>query len=126
MKINNIFSENLIRLRKLKGYSQRDLAKKVEISQRMVNYYENNPNSIQIQKLKILADSLDAKISEFFNEDVNNSTKNIDVRWIKKIYDLKKLTENEQKEINKHINYLLDRKQKNSNNSQNLKITASH
>ena len=111
MDINNIFSKNLITLRKLKGYSQRELAKKVGISQRMINYYENNPNTIQIQKLKILAESLNVKISTFFNENDNNENLiDIDIRWIKKLKDLKNLNEADRKEINKHINYLIDRR----------------
>ena len=110
MKNNNYFSRNLIKYRKLKGLSQRDLANKVGISQRMINYYENNPTSIQIEKIKLLADSLDCKISDLFNENDSLSIlNNLDIRWIKKIQELKELSETDRKEINNHINSLLEK-----------------
>ncbi len=109
MEINEIFSKNLIRLRKLKGLSQRELAKATHLTQRIINYYENNPKSIPADKLKILASALDTKISDFFNEDDSFYLDNIDVRWVKKINNLKQLSEADRKEINRHINSLLEK-----------------
>jgi transcriptional regulator with XRE-family HTH domain len=110
MNYRKIFSKNLIRLRKLKGLSQRDLAKKIGTSQRMVNYYENEPHTINIDKLKLLAETLHANISDFFNENKEQQfLDDLDVRWVKKIKELKKLSEPDRKEINKHINSLLEK-----------------
>ena len=120
MKINNIFSTNLIRFRKIKGFSQRELAKKVVLSDRMISYYEKEPQSIQFEKLKALADSLDVQISDFFNDNNGKTAliENLDVRWIKKLNELKNLSENDIKEINNHINYLLEKNNsKNKNNN---------
>ena len=110
MEINKIFSKNLIRLRKLKGYSQRELAKKTDLTQRIINYYENEPKSIPIDKLKIMAVALDAKISDFFNEEENSFLDKVDIRWIKKLKDIMNMPETDKREINKHINSLLEKR----------------
>ena len=109
METNNIFSKNLIRLRKANSLSQRELAKKAGLSQRMIFYYENDPNTIPIKKLKALADSLNCTIADLFSEEATNPLDNIDIRWIKKIKDLKELSEYDRKEINRHISSLLEK-----------------
>jgi len=111
MEVNEIFSTNLARTRKMKGYSQRELAKISGISHRMINHYENNPISVPINKLKILADSLDTKITAFFDDSEyeDNSVENLDVRWIKKINEIRNLPEADRKEINRHISSLIEK-----------------
>jgi transcriptional regulator with XRE-family HTH domain len=109
MEINEIFSANLARLRKLKNLSQRDLAKATGLTQRIVNYYENKPKSIPIEKLKTLAAALDAKVSDFFNESGSSKIDDIDIRLVKKINELKSLSEADRKEINRHISSLLEK-----------------
>ena len=69
MEINELFSTNLVRLRKARGFSQRELAHKAGLTQRMVNLYEHNPQSLPVDRLKGLADALGAKVSDFFNEE---------------------------------------------------------
>jgi len=112
MNINEIFSTNLVRLRKLKGLSQRKLADKTGLTQRIINSYENNPEYIPLEKIKILADVLEIPITFLF--ETNKTEKNkiideLDVRWINKIKEIKELSETDQKEIMKHINYLIER-----------------
>jgi transcriptional regulator with XRE-family HTH domain len=112
MNINKIFSTNLIRLRKLKGLSQRKLADKTGLTQRIINSYENNPEYIPLEKINILADALDVPITFLF--ETNKTEKNkiiddLDVRWINKIKEIKGLSDSDQKEIMKHINYLIER-----------------
>ena len=113
MKINELFSKYLIRIRKSKGLSQRKLAKLTGLTQRIINSYENNPEYIPLEKIKNLTDALNIHISELFN-DLNKNKKNklideIDVRWLRKIEEIKKLSEFDQKEISRHINYLVDK-----------------
>jgi len=105
--INKIFSKNLERLRKLQGYSQRELAKKTGLSHRMINYYEKDPKSIPMNKLEILAEALNVTIADFFSEKISNPLDDLDVRWIKKIIEIKNLPEADRKEINRHINSLI-------------------
>jgi transcriptional regulator with XRE-family HTH domain len=110
MKVNEIFSSNLKKYRKLKGYSQRELAKKTNLTLRMINYYENEPKSVPFNNLKKLADALNINITTLFN--TNNKELNIedmDVRWLKKLNKLKELSEFDRKELNRYINYLIER-----------------
>jgi transcriptional regulator with XRE-family HTH domain len=49
-----IFGQQLVRIRKRKGLSQRELARKMGTSQRMISYYERqmgNPSMSTIEKL---------------------------------------------------------------------------
>lgn len=108
--MSEIFSKNLIKYRRSRGYSQRDLAEKTGLTQRVVNYYENNPASIPIKKLKKITKVLKIKISDLFSETMTSTNaSNFDIRWIKKIQKIQKLSDEEQKEINRHINYLYER-----------------
>ena len=110
VEANENFSKNLSRIRKLKGYSQRELAKISGISHRMINHYENNPTSVPMNKIKILADALNAKIADFFDDtEDENLLADLDVRWIKKINELRKLPETDRKEINRHISSLVEK-----------------
>lgn len=107
--MNELFSTNLVRIRKAKGLSQRDLAEKSGLTQRMVNFYEHNPKSLPVDKLKALSDALRVKVSDFFNEEETSPLDSLDVRWIKKIQELKNLSEADRKEINQHINSLIEK-----------------
>lgn len=110
MELKEIFSKNLIKFRKAKGLSQRDLAKITGLTQRIINYYENNPPSIPINRINVIIKALNIKISDLFeDENLKSEYEDLDIRWIKKIQDLKKLSEEDRKEINKHINYLLNK-----------------
>ena len=110
VETSEIFSNNLAKLRKGKGLSQRELARITNISYRMINHYENNPTSVPINKIKILADALDVRIGDLFNEQNEDETiQDLDVRWIKKIREIKDLPESDRKEINKHISSLVEK-----------------
>ena len=109
MEINELFSFNLVRLRKAKGLSQRGLAEKTGLTQRMINLYEHNPRSLPVDRLKLLASALGARISAFFDEDEASPLDDLDVRWVKKMQELQTLSETDRKEINQHINSLLEK-----------------
>ena len=109
MEIGEFFSENFVRIRKSRGLSQRELAAKIGLSQRMIHYYEHNPRTLPIDKLKLLAKALGVKVADFFDEEIDTPVDTLDVRWIKKIHDLQMLSETDRKEINQHINSLLEK-----------------
>ena len=109
MELNEVFSTNLARIRKAAGLSQRDLANKSGLTQRMINFYEHNPKSLPVDRLKALSDALDVKVADFFNEAETSPLDSLDVRWVKKLQDLKTLSEADRKEINQHINSLLEK-----------------
>jgi transcriptional regulator with XRE-family HTH domain len=107
---DELFSRNLIRLRKLRGLTQRQLADMTGISYRMICHYETRATSTPINKLKIIADALQVHIADFFDETASdNPLDDLDVRWLKKLQDIKRLPEADQKEINKHIGSLLQK-----------------
>jgi transcriptional regulator with XRE-family HTH domain len=109
MEMNELFSANLVRLRKKKGFSQRELAEKTGLTQRMINLYEHNPRSLPVDRFKLLANALDAKVSDFFDESDSSPIDTIDVRWVKKIQEIQSLSEADRKEINQHINSLIEK-----------------
>ena len=107
--ISELFSRNLVRFRKLKNFSQRTLAKKTDLTQRMINTYENSPNSIPVNKLSILAEALEVDIQDFFGgESKNNLLNKVDERWLKKLAEIKKLSETDQKAIVRHMNAIIE------------------
>lgn len=110
MDISEQFSSNLTYFRKLRGYSQRSLAKTTGLSLRMVNHYENNPKSVPFESLKILADTLKIQITDLFSDnDKKEKIENLDIRWVKKVIELKNLSPEDRREINKHIDYLVSK-----------------
>jgi len=109
MEIGEIFSRNLVRIRKAKGLSQRQLAQKTGLSQRMINHYEHNPRSLPVDRLNVLATALGARIADLFDEVDDSPFDTLDVRWIKKIQDIQSLPEIDRKELNQHINSLLEK-----------------
>ena len=109
VEINELFSINLARLRKAKGLSQRDLASKTGLTQRMINHYEHNPRSLPVDRLKLLASALGSQVSDFFNENESAQVDSLDVRWVKKIQELQNLSDADRKEINQHINSLIEK-----------------
>jgi len=113
MNTSNIFSRNLVRFRKLKQLSQRELAKKLNISHRMVSYYEKNPQTIQIEKIKLIASTLDVKISDFFNDDnIISVVDRLKPNLLKKLEETNNLPAKEQKELGTFINFLLEKNKK--------------
>ena len=126
MEINEIFSKNLVRLRKSKSLSQRELAKKTGLTQRIINYYENKPKSIPVEKIRTLAKALDVTIADLFSEEETHPLDKLDVRWIKKINQLRLLSEADQREINRHINYLLEKMKFAEKESNSITSTSRH
>ncbi len=76
----------------------------------MINHYENIPVSVPFNKIKIIADCLNVKVSAFFNDNGSSSDiEEIYIRWLKKIKRIKNLAESDRKEINRHINTILEK-----------------
>jgi len=76
----------------------------------MINHYENGPVSIPLNKLKIIADTLKVTIGDFFQDDpLSQILDDLDVRFVKKVKEMQSLSESDRKEINQHINSLLEK-----------------
>ena len=92
MSLNNkTFSDNLVRIRKIKGISSKELASLTGISQRMITYYEKHTLNPPIEKIEIIAKALSVNASELLgtNEKQTKTDMNdFDVRTIKKLRKL--------------------------------------
>ncbi len=85
--------KNLIRLRKHRGLSQKELAKHMKVSQRVIAYYENEANNIPLVKLQDLANVLEVSITELLSTKFikNDNISTIDIRLIRKLKEIEKL-----------------------------------
>lgn len=59
-------SKRIKSLRALKGFTQEDMADKLNISRKVYSKYENNPYGVPIDKLVPVANILGCKIGDFF------------------------------------------------------------
>lgn len=107
--INQTFSSNLIKFRKMKALSLRDLAAKTGISYRMIFHYEKAPSTVPFKNIEILAEALGVTIADFFSPNDSSPVGGLDLRLVKKIQDLQSLSETDRKAINQHINSLLEK-----------------
>jgi transcriptional regulator with XRE-family HTH domain len=109
--MKNTFNKNLAAYRKRRGLSQRELAKKLGVSHRTIAYYESETNSIPLDKLEEIARILNINSGALISND-NDSTKqfeNIDLRLVKKLIEIKKLPDRDQRAISNYINALIER-----------------
>ena len=110
----SIFSKNLKRLRKERGLSQYDLADMTGISQRMIGHYETHAVEPPLEKIKIIADALNVKISVLIDNDKNNDNIDItkfDMRSLKKLQDILSLPPNDRAILYRMLNKMLHKKQ---------------
>ena len=97
--------------RKRKGLSQRELAKIVDISHRTIAYYEAETNSVPLDKLDLIAEALDVLPGDLVNpiEKKNRMAIDLDLNLVKKLQQIKKLPDRDQRAISNHINALIDK-----------------
>ena len=63
------FSENLLQLRKSRGYKQQELADTLGISLRVYQYYEHGEREPQLSTLVKLADFYDLSLDELVGRE---------------------------------------------------------
>ena len=103
------FAKNLIALRKLKGLSQRDLAKLTGLSNRVIAYYETNSSVPSIDKLEKVANALKISIAELIDPHYSDkSFLKLNTRTLKKIKLLEQLSLKDQKKVLDYIQALID------------------
>jgi transcriptional regulator with XRE-family HTH domain len=117
MKIErSVFSQNLIRYRKQKGFSQADLAKAAGISSRMIGHYEISDTIPPIEKIEALSKALGVKPSQLL-DDSNETEQNeieltgIDTRSIKKLKDILSLSAEDRNDLYRILNKMLRKNQ---------------
>ena len=116
MAINvKTFSENLTRIRKLKGLSIKDLSEKTGISQRMIIHYEKHATYPPFDKIEVIAKALNVGVYELLgteeNKQANVNMNDFDVRTVKKIKKILILNKQDRAAIYKFIDSLASKEE---------------
>ena len=94
------FGERLARLRQDAGLSQRDLAAEVNISQRMVAYYEKQTAHPPTHLLAILAKALGVSSDQLLGiEEVKSNGRTRDNRLWRRFSQVEQLPQSQRKQI---------------------------
>jgi len=107
-------SENLIRIRKLKGLSIIDLSKLTGISQRMIVHYEKHASYPPLDKIELISKALNVNISEILGtEEKQNKTdmNDFDVRTVKKLKKMLILNKQDRSAVYKFIDSLANKEE---------------
>lgn len=113
----SIFAQNLIRFRKLRGFSQGDLAEASGISRRMVGHYEAHSTIPPIDKIEALATALGVKPSQLLENEgdlIHDGTidlSGIDPRSIKKLKDILSLPPEDRNDLYRILNKMVRKNQ---------------
>ena len=113
---------NLKKIRKLKGFSQKELADKCNLTKTIISYYENNAVNPPIDKIEMLAKALNVTIGDLLGrDDINKKSKyeSIDLRILKKVIKIQALPKNEQKKIWDYINTIIKNQELQNNRKLN-------
>jgi transcriptional regulator with XRE-family HTH domain len=114
--IVQIFAENIMALRKKKGFSQYDLAQLTGISRRMICHYETEGMIPPGDRLQALANALDVPVAKLFEEkniEPNDPVDltNIDSRSVKKLKDILSLPSEDRNDLYRILNKLVRKNQ---------------
>jgi len=118
MEYSNNFSENLVRLRKEKGISQKELANSSGISTRMIVHYEKHVSHPSLEKIEKIAESLNVSIAELLgltpgrkNADTSDFLSNINTKTLKQFKKITKLSPIDRSTIYKMVDGLLQKEE---------------
>ncbi len=102
------FGSRLAALRKRKGFTQVELAKRLDVSQRMITYYENESRRPPTQLLPQIAAALGVKMDELLNgESVEVvDPPPLDKRLLRRFEKLQQLSPADQKAVLRMIDSL--------------------
>jgi len=104
------FGERLARLRQDAGLSQRDLAAEVNISQRMVAYYEKQTAHPPTHLLAILAKALGVSSDQLLGiEEVKSNGRTRDNRLWRRFSQVEQLPQSQRKQIVQILDAFLER-----------------
>ena len=68
MSINDIVRQKMAELREERGWTQTEVASRLNISQRAYSHYENGSRNISVEMLTRLADLYDVPVSFILDE----------------------------------------------------------
>jgi transcriptional regulator with XRE-family HTH domain len=105
------FGKRLAALRKKAGYTQTDLAKELEVSQRMVSYYEGHtefPPSSLLPKLALL---LNVTADELLGLKPIKKSKQPDSRLLRRMQQIEKLSAPKKRQVMQVIDTFIENEQ---------------
>lgn len=111
----NLFAKNLIKYRKIKNLSQEELAEITGLSRRTIAHYETKAIDPPINKIQKIANALNIDISLLLEKNTDKKTDifdDIDIKTLKKILLIKKLSPKNRNTIYDMIDLLLERESK--------------
>lgn len=82
------FSQRFIRLREARGYSQRELARRMGVPRSIVNYYETRARNPRLSTLRKLAAFFDVPI-DYFLTDADKTTVQANIDRVTRLPDAK-------------------------------------
>ena len=114
-KTRTSFNNNLIKLRKERGFTQETLAKISGIPRHLIAYYETKPVKPPIDKVEKLATALNVNIDKLVNPHLNNTKNknellNLDSRTINKIKLILSLDKNDRHLVYSYADSLAKKK----------------
>jgi transcriptional regulator with XRE-family HTH domain len=105
MNDTDSFGERLKQIRKLRGYSQGTLAKKINVTPRVISYYERESKYPPAKLLSDLSSALEISIEELLgSEPVRQDARTVDAKFWPKWQELK---EDEKKTVSRLVDTLL-------------------
>lgn len=94
------FGTRLARSRQAAGYSQRDLARESGISQRMIAYYEKQPQYPPMHVLSQLAEALGVPADELFSHEGKKTAAKVkDMRIWRRLEQIEVLAEKDKRQV---------------------------
>jgi transcriptional regulator with XRE-family HTH domain len=112
MNTNGNFGKKLAELRKTKGFTQRDFAATVGISQRMIAYYEKHAKRPPLENLEVITKALGITVDELLGVKPLKKQPGApkDAYLQRKLQKVKELNKNDQKVILTMIDALATKK----------------
>jgi transcriptional regulator with XRE-family HTH domain len=104
------FGDRLTRLRKLRGLTQRSLASKSGVSNRMIAYYETHDSAPPGDALAALARALDVPMDELLGLKASASeapSSTSELRLWRQLRQIEQLSDSDRKAILRHVEALL-------------------
>lgn len=120
------FSRNLIRLRKKRGLSQKELAELTGLSQRMIVYYECESGNPPIDKIEKIAKALKAEPNDLLlekNSNISNKEEftDINTKTLKRIKQILSLSAEDRHLVYSYVDSLLMKSKEKNKQLQEIK-----
>ncbi|MFC1751163.1 helix-turn-helix domain-containing protein [Pseudomonadota bacterium] len=105
------FGKRLVKLRKAAGYTQVELAKELEVTQRMISYYEGHSEYPPSALLPRMAQLLDVTADELLGIQPLKKVKKTDTRLQRRMQQIEKLPTKEKRQIMQLLDTFIEREQ---------------